>query len=53
MKVRIEKIYQSGEYLFFVDYEVTKGCWKNYSASESYDAALSSKNELLQKHFTH
>ncbi len=47
MKVRIEKIYQGDRYQFFVDYKVEKDCWKNYSVFDSYDKALTSKNELL------
>ena len=52
MKVRIEKIYQGDRYQFFVDYKVEKDCWKNYSVFDSYAKALTSKNELLQKHMT-
>lgn len=52
MKVKIEKHWLGGKHEFFVDYEVTKGCWKNYSVFDSYDKAVRSKAELLQKHIS-
>jgi len=52
LNVRIEKGFQDGKEQFFVDYEIDKKSWKNYSVEDSYDKAVMRKMELQQEHVT-